>query len=127
MRISSAAITLASVSLTGSAGITALSINGQAVADVVGLPGAAGVIVYWRGNAAMSIQFTAVHEFTTEALLEQFIVAHFGALTKSGALVVTVSGVSKTASTAAVTAVSFGEPIGLLLPVTYSITSSPLL
>lgn len=127
MRISSATATLAGVSLTGSAGITALAINGQAVADVVALPGAAGVIVYGRGNAAMSIQFTAVHEFTTGAMLEQFIVAHFGALTKSGALVVTVSGVSKTASTAAVTAVSFGEPIGLLLPVTYSITSSPLL
>lgn len=128
MNLRAVSITLAGVALTGDlGGVAALSINGQAVADVVGLPGAAGVIVFGRGNSAMSIQFTAHREFATMELLDQFAVAHFGALVKSGALVVTVSGVSKTASTAAVTGVSFGEPIGLLLPVTYSITSSPLL
>ena len=126
MLIRRATVTLAGVALTGGKGITGLSINGQAIASVVALPGADGVVVSGRGNASMAIQFTAVHEFASDTLLEQFVVAHFGALVKSGALVFTVSGVSKTASSAAVTSVSYGDPIGLLLPVTYSIASSPL-
>ena len=127
MRISSASVTLAGVALTGDVGITDLSINGQCVVDVVALSGASGAAAYDRGGATMSVSFTAVREFANDAALEQFAVAHFGTLTKSGALVVTVSGVSKTASAAAVQTMSVGEPIGLLLPVTYSIVCSPLL
>ena len=127
MRISSATVTLAGVALTGDVGITGLSINGQSVVFVGQGVGASASVVKGRGNDLMQIQFTAVREFATTAALEQFVVAHFGSLVKSGALAVTVSGVTKTASSAAVQSVVFGEPIGLLLPVTYSITCSPLL
>lgn len=127
MRISSATVTLAGVALTGDVGITALSINGQTMASVVALPGASAVVVSARGNAIMSIQFTAIREFATDAALEQFVFSHFGTLVKGGALAFTVSGVTKTATSSAVQSVSFGEPIGMLLPVTYSIISSPLL
>lgn len=127
MRISSATVTLAGVALTGSVGITDLSVNGQTQADVFALSGASGVLAYDRGGASMRIVFTALREFPTAAALEQFILSHFGALTKSGALVFTVSGTSYTASTAVVDSLSFGEPAGLILPVSYSITCSPLL
>ena len=127
MLIRRATVTLAGVSLTGGKGITDLSIDGQAVADVVSLVGAASVSVSAKGNASMSIRFTAVHEFASDALLEVFALSHFGTLTKGGALAFTVGSTTKTASSAAVVGVSFGEPIGLLLPVTYSIVSSPLL
>ena len=127
MRISSATVTLAGVALTGDVGITRLSINGQHVAGVFGGVGASAVKVAGRGNSSMSIAFTAVREFASDAALEQFALSHFGTLTKSGALVFTVSGTSYTASTAAVESVSIGEPVGLLLPITYSITCSPLL
>ena len=127
MRLSSATVTLAGVALTGDVGITALSISGQSVASIVQLPRATASVVSGRGNDLMQIQFTAVREFASDTALEQFAVSHFGALVKSGALTVTVSGVTKTASSAAVQSVTFGEPMGLLLPITYSIVSSPLL
>lgn len=127
MRISSATVTLAGVALTGDVGITGLSINGQTVIDAFALSGAASGQVHDRGGAMMRVQFTAVREFASDTLLEQFALSHFGALTKSGALVFTVSGASYTASTAAVESVSIGDPVGLLLPITYSITCSPLL
>ncbi len=127
MRISSATVTLAGVALTGDVGITGLSINGQHVAGVFGGVGASAVKVAGRGNSSMSIAFTAVREFASDAALEQFALSHFGTLTKSGALVFTVSGTSYTASTAAVESVSIGEPVGLLLPITYSIACSPLI
>ena len=127
MRISSATVTLAGVALTGDVGITGLSINGQTVIDAFALSGAAAGQVHDRGGAMMRVQFTAVREFASDTLLEQFALSHFGTLTKSGALVFTVSGTSYTASTAAVESVSIGEPVGLLLPITYSITCSPLL
>lgn len=127
MRISSATVTLAGVALTGDVGITGLSINGQSVVFVGQGVGASASVVKGRGNDLMQIQFTAVREFATTAALEQFALSHFGTLAKSGALVFTVSGTSYTASTAAVESVSIGEPVGLLLPITYSITCSPLL
>ena len=127
MRLSSATVTLAGVALTGDVGITGLSVNGQAIVGVTSGVRATAVAVTSRGNASMSISFTALREFASEALLEQFVIAHFGALTKGGALVFTVDGVSKTASSAAVQSVAFGEPIGLILPVTYFIICSPLL
>ena len=126
MRISSATVTLAGVALTGDVGITALSVNGQALAFVGSGFGSSAVKVAGRGNASMQIAFTAVREFASVAALEQFVLSHFGALTKSGALVFTVGGQSYTASSAAVQAVSFGEPAGLLLPVSYSIVCTPL-
>lgn len=127
MTIREITITLASVALTGDGGgVTGFSINGQAIADVVSLPRATAVQVFGRGNAAMQIQFTALREFATTALLEKFVLAHFGTLAKSGALVITAGSVAHTGTSAAVTSVQFGEPMGLLLPVTYSIVSSPL-
>lgn len=126
MRIRNITVSLASVALTGSVGVTALSINGQALADVVALPSAASVQVFGRGNKAMAVQFTAVHEFATDALLEAFALTHFGTLTASGALTIVIGSTTYTASSAAVTGVSFGEPLGLLLPVTYAITCSPI-
>ena len=127
MRISSATVTLAGVALTGDVGITGLSINGKHVAGVFGGVGASAVKVAGRGNSSMSIAFTAVREFASDAALEQFALSHFGTCPKSGALVFTVGAKSYTASTAAVESVSIGEPVGLLLPITYSITCSPLL
>ena len=127
MRISSATDTLAGVALTGEVGITGLSINGKHVAGVFGGVGASAVKVAGRGNSSMSIAFTAVREFASDAALEQFALSHFGTCPKSGALVFTVGAKSYTASTAAVESVSIGEPVGLLLPITYSITCSPLL
>lgn len=126
MVIRRATVTLAGVSLTGEKGITGLSVNGQALAFVGPGFGASAVKVSGRGNASMSIAFTAIREFASDTALEQFILSHFGALTKSGALVFTVGGQSYTASSAAVQAVSFGEPAGLLLPVSYSIVCTPL-
>ena len=127
MRSSSAPLTLAGVALTGDVGITGLSINGKHVAGVFGGVGASAVKVAGRGNSSMSIAFTAVREFASDAALEQFALSHFGTCPKSGALVFTVGAKSYTASTAAVESVSIGEPVGLLLPITYSITCSPLL
>ena len=127
MRISSATVTLAGVALTGDVGITRLSINGQHVAGVFGGVGASAVKVAGRGNSSMSIAFTAVREFASDAALEQFALSHFGTCPKSGALVFTVGSTTYTATNAALQSVSIGDPIGLLLPVTYSIVSSPLL
>lgn len=127
MDIRRATVALAGVSISGEKGITALSINGQCVVDVVALSGAAGVAAYDRGNASMQVSFTAIRSFANDTALEQFALSHFGALVKSGALVFTVGSSSYTASTAAVQSVGFGEPVGLLLPVTYSIVCSPLL
>lgn len=127
MRISSATVTLAGVALTGGVGITGLSINGQHAAGVFGGVGATAVKVAGRGNSSMAIAFTAVREFASDSALEQFALSHFGTCPKSGALVFTVGAKSYTASTAALVALSIGEPVGLLLPITYSITCSPLI
>lgn len=127
MRISSATVTLAGVALTGDVGITGLSINGQHVAGVFGGVGASAVKVAGRGNSSMSVAFTAVREFASDSALEQFVLSHFGTCPKSGALVFTVGAKSYTASTAALVGLSIGEPFGLMLPVSYSITCAPLI
>ncbi len=127
MRISSATVTLAGVALTGDVGITGLSINGQHVAGVFGGVGASAVKVAGRGNSSMTIAFTAVRELASDSALEQFALSHFGTCPKSGALVFTVGAKTYTASTAALVALSIGEPFGLMLPVSYSITCAPLI
>ena len=127
MRISSATVTLAGVALTGDVGITGLSINGQTAVDVVALIGATGAKAFGKGNATMQIGFTAVREFASDTMLEQFTLSHFGICPKAGVLVFTVGSTTYTATNAALQSLSIGEPIGLLLPVTYSIICSPLL
>lgn len=127
MLIRSATITLAGTAITGEKGITGLSINGQCAVDTRQMVSAAGAKAFGKGNLLMSVSFTAVREFATDTALEQFAVSHIGAVVKSGALVVTVGSQSYTATHAAVQSISIGEPVGLLLPVTYSIACSPLL
>ena len=123
------AFTVAGVDLTGD-GVIAFGAPGQVVADVVGLPGAAGVIVRNRGNGAQQITISVIKKFANDDALESFQAGHFGALTKSGALVVTTGTTAHstyTASSCCITGVSTAEPEALMLIVTYSIVSSPLL
>lgn len=127
MVIRNSTVTLAGTALTGEKGITGLSINGQHVAGVFGGVGASAVKVAGRGNSSMTIAFTAVREFASDSALEQFALSHFGTCPKSGALVFTVGSKSYTASTAALVGLSIGEPFGLMLPVSYSITCAPLI
>ena len=127
MRIRDISVSLAAADLTGDGGgVAGLRIGGQSTVDAYSLPGSAAK-ARGRGGDVMSIEFTALREFSTNLALDQFQLTHFSTLVKSGALVLTdSSSVAHTATSAALQSVTFGDPEGLLLPVTYSIVSSPL-
>lgn len=121
-------VTLAAADITGDGGgVAGLKISGQSIVDAYSLAGASAAKARGRGGDIMSIEFTALKIFSSNLALDQFQLSHFSTMVKSGSLVMTdANDVTHTASTAAVQSVSFGDPSGLWLPVTYSIISSPL-
>ena len=122
-------VTLAAADLTGDGGgVAGLKISGQSIVDAYSLAGASAAKARGRGGDVMAIEFTSLKIFSSSLALDQFQLSHFSTLVKSGELVMTdANDVEYTATTAAVQSVSFGDPEGLWLPVTYSIVSSPLL
>lgn len=120
-------VTLAAADLTGDGGgVAGLKISGQSTVDAYSLPGSAAT-AKGRGGDIMSIEFTAIRIFSSNLALDQFELSHFSTMVKSGELVMTdANDTTHTAATAAVQSVSFSDPIGMWLPVTYSIISSPL-
>lgn len=121
------AVALAGVSLTGEVGITGFRINGQHVVDVVALVRATTSKPFGKGNSTQAIAFTALRRFANMEDLEWFRLVHFGALVKSGALQIAVGSRTAAAAEAAVHTVDFGDPEGLMLPVSYTLTCSPLI
>ena len=125
-RIRNISFSLAGVDLTGD-GVIAFRAPGQCDVDLVALLQRAAVSVSGKGNASQQVTVSVLRKFANDTALEQFAISHFGALTKAGALTVTAGSVTRTATTAAIQSVDIDEPAALLLVVTYSIISSPLL
>ena len=125
-RIRNISFSLAGVDLTGD-GVVACRAPGQCDVDPVALLQRTAVSVSGKGNASQQVTVSVLKKFANDTALEQFAISHFGALTKAGALTVTAGSVTRTATTAAIQSVDIDEPAALLLVVTYSIISSPLL
>lgn len=123
------AFSVAGVDLTGD-GVLAFSAPLSCIPGVTAGWKKPGVAVSDRGNAAHSITVSVLRRFANDDALEAFSISHAGGLTRAGALVVTSGTTSTTTSTASsccITSVSIAEPEALILVVTYTITSSPLL
>lgn len=107
-------------------GISSLSVNGQAVVDVVSLIQALAIITSNKGNDACTIGFTTRRKFSSVEAGAVFALTHFGATGRRDNLTFTFASTTVRMTGAALQGIGTGGDIaGCVCVPTYSFIGPP--